>query len=103
MARRRGSKRQQRERGRDYYEGLPTDAEYKRTAHRRVMHQSIKSWIVRIGVLAVLGLLVWVLHDDVARYLRVHVFQKGEEYRGTRQHIEEGRDRRAGVDWVEGE
>lgn len=103
MARRRGSKRPSRDRGRDYYEGLPTDAQYKRTAHQRAAHRSIKGWIIRLGVLAVLGLLVWSFSDDVARYFRAHAYQTSEGFQEGAGHITEGRDRRAGVDWVEGE
>jgi hypothetical protein len=103
MARRRGSRKPSRDRGRDYYEGLPTDAAYKKTAHQRAVHGSIRRWIIRIGVLAVLGLLVWLLHDDVARYARVQAYDTSEGFREGADHIREGRDRRAGVDWVEGD
>ncbi len=103
MGRRRGSRRPSRDRGRDYYEGLPTDAEYKKTAHHRAAHRSIKSWIIRITVLVVLGLVIWLLSDDVARYFRVQAYRRSEEFREGADHIREGRDRRAGVDWTEGE
>lgn len=103
MARRRGSRRQSRDRGRDYYEGLPSDTDYKRVAHQRARHRSTRGWIIRIGLLAVFGLLIWFFSDDVARYIRVHVYQTKEEHREGADHIRAGRDRRAGVDWVEGE
>ncbi len=103
MGRRRGSRRPSRDRGRDYYEGLPTDAEYKRTAHQRAVHRSVRGWIIRIGVLLVLGLLIWQLSDNVARYFRVQAYRESEEFREGADHIREGRDRRAGVDWIEGE
>lgn len=103
MARRRGSRGRSRERGRDYYEGLPTDAEYKRVAHQRARHRSTRGWVIRIGALAVLGLLIWLFKDDVARYFRVHAYQTGEGFHEGADHIREGRDRRAGVDWIEGE
>ncbi|MBN1457976.1 MAG: hypothetical protein JXA57_00475 [Armatimonadetes bacterium] len=97
MARRGGRQR------RDIYEGLPTDAEYKRTAHKRAKSQSLKRWLVRFLFLAVIALLVWQFGDDVKRLLRVEAHQVADEMEGVGDHIKEGRDRRAGVDWVEGE
>jgi hypothetical protein len=97
MARRGGRQR------RDIYEGLPSDAEYKRTAHKRAGQRSIKGGLIRLLVLAVIGVVIWQFGDDVMRMVRVEAHQTSDKLEGVGSHITEGRDRRAGVDWIEGE
>jgi hypothetical protein len=85
------------------YEGLPSDAEYKRTAHKRAKQQSLRRWLGRLLILAVIGVLVWQFGDDVKRLARVEAHHVADEMQGMGDHITEGRNRRAGVDWIEGE
>jgi len=90
-------------RRRDIYEGLPSDTQYKRTAHKRAVQGTIRRWIVRLLVLAAIGVAAWLWGDEVLRAFRAEKQQRQEEFRRGASHIEEGRDRRSGVDWIEGE
>jgi len=90
-------------RRRDIYEGLPSDAQYKKTAHKRAIQGTIRRWLFRLFVLAAIGLAAWLWGEDLLRAVRVETQQREEEFRRGASHIEEGRDRRSGVDWIEGE
>ncbi|HUU55433.1 MAG TPA: hypothetical protein VMY87_10995 [Armatimonadota bacterium] len=102
MARRRG-KGSSRPRGRDIYEGLPSDATYKQTAHKRALRNSIRAWVVRLLVVAAIAFAWHLWGDDVRSMMRVQAHETTEEFEEGADQIKEGRDRRAGVGWVEGE
>lgn len=102
MARRRGAG-SSRPRGRDVYEGLPSDASYKRTAHKRAVRNSIRGWVVRLLAVAAIALAWYVWGDDVRSMMRVQAHETAEEFQEGGDRIKEGRDRRAGVGWVEGD
>ncbi len=102
MARRRGAG-SSRPRGRDVYEGLPSDASYKRTAHKRAVRNSIRGWVVRLLAVAAIALAWYVWGDDVRSMMRVQAHETTEEFQEGGDRIKEGRDRRAGVGWVEGD
>lgn len=102
MAGRRGAG-SSRPRGRDIYEGLPSDASYKRTAHKRALRKSIGAWLVRLLVVAAIALAWHLWGDDVRSMMRAQAHETTEEFEEGANHIKEGRDRRAGVGWVEGE
>lgn len=102
MARKRGGG-SLRPRGRDIYEGLPSDASYKRTAHKRAVRDSIKGWVIRLLVVAAIALAWYLWGDDVRSMVRTQAYERAEEFEEGSGRIKEGRDRRAGVGWVEGE
>ncbi len=102
MARGRGGGPSRR-RGRDIYEGLPSDAAYRRTAHKRAVRKTIRAWLVRVAVLAAIALAWYLWGDDVRSMFRVQAQATTEEFEQVGDNIKEGRDRRAGVGWVEGE
>jgi len=102
MARRRGAG-SSRPRGRDVYEGLPSDASYKRTAHKRAVRNSIRGWVVRLLAVAAIALAWYVWGDDVRSMMRAQAHETTEEFQEGGDRIKEGRDRRAGVGWVEGD
>ena len=82
---------------RDYYEGLPTDAEYKRTAHQRAAGRSRKKWLIRLVVIALLAGAVRLWGADVMRLVRLQTHETGDELKAVGGNITEGRDRRSGV------
>lgn len=102
MARKKGSG-SLRPRGRDIYEGLPSDASYKRTAHQRAVRGSIKGWVTRLLVLAAIALAWYIWGDDIRSMARSQANQTTTEFEEGSNRLKEGRDRRAGVGWVEGE
>jgi len=102
MAGRRGAG-SSRPRGRDIYEGLPSDASYKRTAHKRATRKSISRWLVRLLVVAAIALAWHLWGDDVRSMMRTQAHETTAEFEEGSSRIKEGRDRRAGVGWVEGE
>jgi hypothetical protein len=105
MARGRGgsAKRRGREKvTRDYYDRLPSDTEYKRTAHERAAQQARKAWLIRLLVVAALAGAVYLWGDDVMRLVRGEVQETGASFQRVGGNIKEGRDRRSGADWVEG-
>jgi hypothetical protein len=105
MARGRGgsAKRGGREKvTRDYYDRLPSDAEYRQTAHRRAAQQARKAWLIRLLVVAALAVAVHFWGDDVIRLVRGEVQETGTSLGQVGDNIKDGRDRRSGADWVEG-
>lgn len=102
MARRRGSG-SLRPKGRDIYEGLPSDASYKQTAHKRAVRGTIKGWVIRLLVVAAIALAWHLWGDDVRSIARTQANERKQAFEDGSGRIKEGRDRRAGVDWVEGE
>jgi len=105
MARGRGRGIPARGRGkvRDYYEGLPTDGEYKRVAHQRATQGNRKKWLIRLLIVLAIAGAVRLWGDDVMRMLGSEARQTGEDVKQVGNTIKEGRDRRSGADWVEGE
>jgi hypothetical protein len=105
MARGRGRGAPTRGRGkvRDYYEGIPTDSQYKRTAHQRSVQRNRKSWLIRLLVVALIAGAVYLWGDDVMRMARSEAQQAGAEAKRVGGNIREGVDRRGGADWVEEE
>jgi hypothetical protein len=88
---------------RDYYDGIPSDSGYKRTAHQRAVRQSRKAWRIRLLVVALLAGAVYLFGDDVMRMVRRQSQQTGTELRRVGDNIKAGRDRRSGADLTEGE
>jgi hypothetical protein len=89
--------------GRDIYEGLPTDAQYKRTAHKRAVGRTIRVWAIRLLVVAAIALAWHLFGDDVRGMMRAQAHETTQEFQQVGNNIKEGRDRRAGKGWVEGE
>jgi len=104
MARGRGRGTPTRGRGkvRDYYEGIPTDAEYKRVAHQRAVQQSRTAWLIRLLIVALIAVAVYLWGDDVMKLARSEAREAGTEAEEVGGNIREGVDRRSGADWVEG-
>jgi len=105
MARGRGRGTPTRGRGkvRDYYEGIPTDAEYKRVAHQRAVQQIRKAWLIRLLIVALIVGAVYLWGDDVMKMARSEAHQTGAELEEVGGNIRGGAARRSGADWVEGE
>jgi hypothetical protein len=105
MARGRGRGTPLRGRGkfRDYYEGIPTDVEYKRVAHQRAVQRSRKRWLIRLLIVALIAGAVYLWGDDVMRMASSEARQTGAEVKQVGGNIREGVERRSGADWVEGE
>jgi hypothetical protein len=105
MARGRGHGTPTRGRGkvRDYYEGIPTDVEYKRVAHQRAVRQSRKAWLIRLLIVALIAGAVYLWGNDVMRMARSEARETGAELEEVGDHIRGGAARRSGADWVEGE
>ena len=87
---------------RDIYEGLPSDANYKRTAHRRAAQQARKAWQVRLLVVAALAVAIYYFGDDVKRMVSAQVSRTSSDVQGVGNSIKEGRDRRSGANFEEG-
>ena len=102
MARRKGTG-SSRSRGRDIYEGLPSDASYKRTAHKRAVRSSMRAWLVRLLVVGAIAFAWHLWGDDVRSMMRTQAHETTAEFEEGSSRLKEGRDRRAGVGWVEGE
>jgi hypothetical protein len=106
MARGRGRGAQTRGRGKpvkDYYEGLPSDADYMRTAHQRAVHQARNTWLIRLLVVALLAGAVRLWGADVMRLVQLRLHQTGNEVKAVGGNITEGRDRRSGAGLEEGQ
>lgn len=86
---------------RDYYDRLPSDAEYRQTAHRRAAQQARKAWLIRLLVVAALAVAVHFWGDDLMRLVRGEVQETGASFRQVGDNIKEGRDRRSGAGLVE--
>lgn len=102
MARRRG--RDTRARGRDpesYYEISESDRDYQREVRRRVRRKVIRSWVIRIAVLAVLSFAVWMWGAEVWRVVRLEARETGQEFKGVGEHIRDGAARRSGAELLE--
>ncbi len=88
---------------RDYYNRLPSDAEYKKTSHQRAAQRARKTWLIRLLVIGALVVAVRLWGADVMRLARVQAHQTGSEVGEVSNNITEGRDRRAGVGFDEWE
>jgi hypothetical protein len=82
---------------RDVYDGLPSDADYKRTAHRRATQQARRKWLIRLLVLAVLAAGVYFFGDTIKGAISKQARQTGSELEKVGGNITEGRDRRSGA------
>jgi len=105
MARGRGRRASTRGRGKvkDYYEGIPSDSEYKQVAHQRAVQRSRKKWLIRLLIVLVIGGVVYLWGDDAMRLARSEAQEVGAEAKEVSGNIREGVGRRSGADWVEGE
>jgi len=102
MGRRTGGKPFKKQ-GRDIYEGLPTDREYKRTAHKRAVNRTLRTWALRVLFVAAIALAWYLFGDQVRAMMRAQAHETGQEFQQVGDNIKEGRDRRAGKGWVEGD
>ena len=86
---------------RDYYDGLPSDSQYKQTAHRMAAAQSRNKWLIRLIVLLAIAGAVRLWGADVMRLAKLQAHQTTNEVQGVAGGIKEGRDRRAGAGFDE--
>ncbi len=108
MARRSGRGAGARGKGRqpeapDYYNRLPSDTAYKKTAHKRAVQGTIKRWLTRLAVVAALVLAWHLWGENIKGLVKSQASATGQEVKQVGGNITEGRDRRSGADWVEGE
>ncbi len=104
MARRRGRSTSTGGKGRqvpDYYEGLPSDSKYKRTAHQRAVSRARSKWLIRLVVVAAIAGAVRIWGADVVRLAKLQARQTAGQVKAVGGGITEGRDRRSGVGFDE--
>jgi hypothetical protein len=90
--------------GRDpaaYYVTSESDRRYAAEARRRLRQMRNRIWVTRLLVLAVLGVLAWMLGPDLWSLVRAKAGATAEELQQTGDHIRAGAERRSGADLVE--
>ncbi|MFB3880518.1 MAG: hypothetical protein ACE149_04605 [Armatimonadota bacterium] len=86
---------------RDYYDRLPSDAEYQRIAHQRASRSALNAWLIRLVILLALAGAVYLWGDDLMGLIRGQAQETRASFQRVGGTIKEGRDRRSGADWVE--
>lgn len=87
----------------DYYNRLPSDNAYKQTAHKRAVQNAIKRWLMRLAFVGVLALAWYLWGENIKALVKSQASDTTQEFKKVGGNITEGRDRRSGADWVEGE
>jgi len=81
----------------EYYATSESDRRYAAEARRRLRQMRNRIWVTRLLVLAVLGLLAYMLGPDLWSLVRAKAGATAEELQQTGDHIRDGADRRAGA------
>ena len=97
-----GGKGRQRE-APDYYNRLPSDTAYKKTAHKRAILGAVKRWLMRLAFVAALALVWHFWGENIKALVKTQASDTSQEFKEVGGNITEGRDRRSGADWVEGQ